>query len=130
MYRRRLSRFFFIKNTKPRTAARPIRLQATPIPALAPSLRTGPSSGLVGEALAGISIPVDVVTESVSVEASELVEDGEVSSVVGIGDQDARAIAEKVSVGLELAQSWVPQHSHTSAVEFHWIHVVCSPADR
>jgi len=57
----------------------------------------------------------------------EVVED---CGAVLTGDHDARAMAEKVSDGEDPLHPASPQHSQTSVLAFHWIHVALSLAGR
>lgn len=100
------------------------------MPACAPKLRLvppliiEPSSGRVLLVLAEV---VEVVDEVVEVSPLEVFED---CGAVLTGDHDARAMAEKVSDGEEPLHPASPQHSQTSVLEFHWIHVALSLAGR
>lgn len=59
---------------------------------------------------------VDEVTDEMVDDALEVVED---CGAVLTGDQDARAMAEKVSDGEEPLHPASPQHSQTSVFGFH-----------
>lgn len=95
-----------------------------PVLRLVPPLITEPSSGWVLLVPAEVVEVVDVVADDGPL---EIVED---CGAVLTGDHDARAMAEKVSDGEEPLHPASPQHSHTSVLEFHWIHVALSRAGR
>lgn len=66
-----------------------------------------------------------MIDEVVDVPLLEVFED---CGAVLTGDHDARAMAEKVSDGEDPLHPASPQHSQTSVLEFHWIHVALSLA--
>ena len=127
---RRFLCFLIINSPIARTAARPKRPHATPMPACAPVLRVVPP--LITDTSSGWGLLVlgevfEVVDEVMDVSLSEVVDD---CGAVLTGDHDARAMAEKVSDGEEPLHPASPQHSQTSVLEFHWIHVAPSLAGR